>query len=277
MSVTIVAKKEFRDAVRSRLLLVLIAVFALFTLGGAVLVSQVGELFGLGDEAGIVGVILALQTPASVLVPLIALVVSYRSVAGERESGSAKYLLGLPHSRRDVLLGKVLGRTGVVSVAILVGFGVGIVGIVALIGSFDPLAYLGFTLVTLLLGLVWVAIGVGCSSVTRSSTRAGILGFGLLLLFWILWDVIGLALLYATDGLDRMGESIPEWYALFSSLPPGSAYGLVGSALLPTEAGFEAAGEVSIFLSPAFGALVLLFWIVVPLGVGLLVFGRSDV
>ncbi len=277
MSVTIVAKKEFRDAVRSRLLLVLIAVFALFTLGGAVLVSQVGELFGLGDEAGIIGVILALQTPASVLVPLIALVVSYRSVAGERESGSAKYLLGLPHSRRDVLLGKVLGRTGVVSVAILVGFGVGIVGIVALIGSFDPLAYLGFTLVTLLLGLVWVAIGVGCSSVTRSSTRAGILGFGLLLLFWILWDVIGLALLYATDGLDRMGESIPEWYALFSSLPPGSAYGLVGSALLPTEAGFEAAGEVSIFLSPAFGALVLLFWIVVPLGVGLLVFGRSDV
>jgi ABC-2 type transport system permease protein len=276
MSVTVVAKKEFRDAVRSRLLLVLIAVFTLFTLGGAVLVSQVGELFGLGEEVGMLGVILALQTPASVLVPLIALVVSYRSIAGERESGSVKYLLGLPHARRDVVLGKVLGRTGVVSVAILVGFGVGIVAIVALIGSFDPAAYLGFTLVTVLLGLVWVSIGVGASSMTRSPTRAGILGFGFLLLFWILWDFVGLALLYATDSLDTTGESIPEWYALFSAIPPGSAYGLVGSALLPSEAGFEAAGELSLFLSPAFGAFVLLFWIVVPLGIGLLVFERSD-
>jgi len=85
VSSIVVAKKDFRDAMRSRVLLGLIALFSLFTVGGAFLASRVSELFDSGGGETTVDLILALQTPASFLVPVIALVVGWaRSLASER-------------------------------------------------------------------------------------------------------------------------------------------------------------------------------------------------
>lgn len=284
MSAIAVAKKDFRDAVRSRGLIALTAIFVIFTVGGAYISVFISGL--LGDEGGsTLDLIVALQTPASFLVPIIALLIGYGAVAGERESGSLKFLLGLPHTRRDVVLGKVVGRTGVVAVSILIGFAVGIVAIFAFTGSFSPVEYVVFTVLTVLLGFVYVCIGVGLSSMTKSTTRAAVGAFGLLGLFWLLWGIIGQLLLYLTSDSIFPQPPFPDWYVAFVSLPPGPAYGsAIGAALgetgLTAAGSFEAQGLIDgglpFVAEPWFGFVILAVWAVVPLALGLLRFDRVD-
>ena len=54
------------------------------------------------------------------LLPIVALVATYMAIAGERESGGVKFLLGLPNSRRDVFLGKLASRLGVVTAGVAI-------------------------------------------------------------------------------------------------------------------------------------------------------------
>ncbi|KYH25274.1 ABC-2 family transporter protein [Halalkalicoccus paucihalophilus] len=284
MSAIAIAKKDFQDAVRSRGLIVLTAIFVLFTVAGAYIGTQVSGL--LGDEAGdTLDLIIGLQTPASFLVPIIALLIGYGAVAGERESGSLKFLLGLPHTRQDVVLGKVLGRTAVVAVSILIGFVAGMIAIFAFTGSFSLLEYAVFTLLTVALGFVYVCIGVGLSSMTKSTTRAAVGAFGLLALFWILWSVIAQLLLYLTSGSVFPQPPIPGWYVAFLSLPPGPAYGSALGAILD-EGGLAVAstyegqglveGGIPIVAEPWFGFVLLAAWAFVPLAIGLVRFDRVD-
>ncbi|WP_226043148.1 ABC transporter permease [Natrinema sp. DC36] len=282
MSTLAVAKKDFQDAIRSRALIVITGIFALLTGGGAFLSSWAGEILEVGDEQTTLDLLLALQTPASFIVPIIALLIGYGAIARERESGSLKFLLGLPHTRRDVVFGKVLGRTAVVAVSIMIGFAVGMIAIFAFTGSVSPVDYIAFMAVTILFGFVYVCIGVGISAMTRSTTRAAIGGFGLLGLFWLLWGFIGQIALYATTG-SIMVDQIPGWYITFVSLPPGAAYGLATSVVLggnPLSGSFGTGGMMdgisTIATEPWFGFVMLALWAFVPLILGLLRFDRVD-
>ncbi|MFB6132253.1 MAG: ABC transporter permease, partial [Halanaeroarchaeum sp.] len=135
MSIVVVARKEFADAVRSRTIWGIVAVIAVMTSvamavtafvpGGANVFSAVG---GASQFAGI-------------LVPIMALVAAYLSIAGERESGSIKILLGLPPTRGEVLVGKFVGRSLVVIVGIVAGFAVASVVAVAMYGGVPAVAF----------------------------------------------------------------------------------------------------------------------------------------
>jgi ABC-2 type transport system permease protein len=283
MSAIVVAKKDFQDAIRSRTLIALTVLFVLFTVAGAFIATQIPGVFG-EEVADTLDLVISLQTPASFLVPIIALLISYGAVAGERESGSLKFLLGLPHTRRDVVFGKVLGRTAVVTVSILVGFGAGFFALFVFAGSISPVEYFVFTLLTVLFGFVYVCIGVGISSMMRSTTRAAVTAFGLLGLFWLLWTFIGQLALYASTG-SVFSESFPGWYVAFTSLPPGAAYGsAIGAALgepaVTTGGGFVAQGtfegSLPLIAEPWFGFGLLFIWAAVPLVAGLLRFERVD-
>ncbi|WP_247002287.1 ABC transporter permease [Halosolutus gelatinilyticus] len=282
MSAIAVAKKDFRDAVRSRSLIVVTALFALFTGSGAFLASWAGDVLDVGDEQTTLDLLIALQTPASFLVPIIALLLGYGAIAGERERGSLKFLLGLPHTRRDVVLGKVLGRGSVVAVSILIGFAVGMVAIFAFTGSVSPVEYVAFVLVTILFGFVYVCIGVGISAMTRSTTRAAVGAFGLLGVFWLLWGFIGQLALYVSTG-SLIVQPLPEWYVTFVSLPPGPAYGSASSAILGESPLNELAGADELIAGgdpiatePWVGFTLLAAWALVPLVLGLLRFDRAD-
>lgn len=282
MSTLAIAKKDFRDAIRSRALIIITALFVLLTGGGAFLSSWAGELLDVGDEQTTLDLLVSLQTPASFLVPIIALLISYGAIARERESGSLKFLLGMPHTRRDVVFGKVLGRTAVVAVSILIGFSVGMVAIFVFTGSVSPVEYIAFMLVTILFGFVYVCIGVGISSLARSTTRAAVGAFGLLAVFWMLWGFIGQIALYVTSG-SLIVEPIPNWYLNFMSLPPGAAYGSVVGVVLgdnPLMGSVESNEMIemgsAILAEPWFGFILLAFWALIPLSLGLLRFERAD-
>lgn len=115
----------------------------------------------------------------AVFVPAIALVAAYLSIAGERESGSVKYLLSTPVSRRDVVLGKYVSRAGIVAASLVLGFAVAGVLAVAWFDSLHTAVFVRIAALTTMYALAYVAVAIGISAVTASRSRAmaGALGF----------------------------------------------------------------------------------------------------
>jgi len=257
----------------------------LFAAGAAYLYA---EVFSGTQAADVFGLITLLSSASATLVPVIGLLAGYKAIVGERESGSLKLLLSLPHSRRDVVLGKLVGRTAVVTVAILVGYLVAIAVGVALYASFGVVDFLLFTGVTILLALAYISISLGLSSATASSSRAAALALGFWLIFEFLWGVIALLLLWASNGFSlEFGPDVtpPDWYLLFNELAPGAAFSTVVQSLTPGEinqggglfgAGAAQAGTTPFYLQDWFALVVLAFWIVVPVTLGYLRFRNAD-
>ena len=106
-----IAGKEFRDRIRNRWVLAVALVFTVFSL--------VIAYFG-GAQQGAVGfrsiefTIASLVSLVIYLIPLIALLLGFDAIVGERERGSLDLLLSLPITRFELLLGKYLGLASIV-------------------------------------------------------------------------------------------------------------------------------------------------------------------
>lgn len=257
-----VARKDFQDALRSRRLLTLVVVFVLFILGTEYLLVEVLGTGVSSAEALVVGLI----TPTLILVPLIGLVTGYKSIAGERESGSHKLLLTLPHSRADVVIGKLLGRTAVVFVAILCGFVAGGLLAFVLIGGFEVTPFLVYFALTLLYAAAFVALGIGISAASGSTNVAVLASFGTFVFFQFVWVfVVGLI------QSEWFPDSYPDLFEVLYRLSPLVSYGSSLGAFLD-----DAATATVFYEEGWFGLLVLVLWGVVPLGLGYLRFRSVD-
>ncbi|WP_231190253.1 ABC transporter permease [Haladaptatus sp. DYF46] len=284
MNVLVIAKKDYREAIRSRVLLGLTLLFALFTTVGAYIVSFIPTLGGPEGAQVEVNLVYGLVAPASILVPIIGLLLGYKAIAGERESGSLNCLLSLPHTRLDVVLGKVVGRTAVVAISIVIGFAAGSIVVMLLSGPFSPVLYLAFIATTIVLGMTFVCLGVGLSAAVTSTSRAAWGAFGVFALFQFLWSFIALLIQYALTGSVIPKPPLPEGYLLFSRLNPQSAYSTVLSSFVPPEQSLNTGsmmtrmtgGNVPVFFNGWFGFGVLVLWAVVPLTLGYLRFRNSE-
>jgi ABC-2 type transport system permease protein len=108
----------------------------------------------------------------SFLLPLVGLVGSYAALVGERETGSVRFLLGLPNSRDDAYLGKFVARALVVCVPLVAALL--LTGLVTLLtfqnGSL--LAMVGLAVVSVPYAVLFVGIGLTASAYADSSNRA---------------------------------------------------------------------------------------------------------
>ena len=286
MSRRAVAEKDFRDAIRSRLLIVLTALFALFSAGAAYVVTEIdppGQAAFTGEVTTVL-LITGLVSATAIFIPIVSIAVAYRSLAGERESGSLKLLLSLPNSREDVILGKFLGRSGVVAVALFVGFAVGIVVTAALADAFSALEYVVFVGVSMLFAFVFIAITVGISAFTSSTSRAAYGAFGLFVVFQFLWGVLAQGIAYAANGFSfegiERGDAVFNLFQFITILDPTAAYqqGTLWVVRQLDESGElqEATAELPFYLQDWFGFVVMAVWIVVPLAAGYLRFESAD-
>ena len=278
MSVTAVAKKDFQDAVRSRSLWALSVVFVGLAMLTTFMYIEFPELLGGEEELSGVGLGLFLAGIASLFIGLTAIVIAYKALAGERELGSMKLLLGLPHTRRDVVLGKVLGRTATLAIPIVVGFGsAGLYGYL-MISAFSFVDYLIFLGLTVVFALAFVSIVVGISGSTGSTSRASALAVGFFLLFELIWDGVTFGLVYLVNGF-ALPETMPNWLYVVNQIPPSSAYTTAMMALIPDAMvmGDSAAQEIDAFYATEWlGVVMLVFWIVVPLAIGYRRFKNAD-
>ncbi len=276
MSWQIIARREFDDAVRSRLLWGLVAIVAVMialTATIPMLIPAMGgsPLMGLG----------AASEFAAMLVPIVALVAAYLAIAGERESGSLRLLLGLEPNRRTVVAGKFVGRSAVVVVGLGLGFLLASAVTWLVYGTLPLLAYLAVLALTVSLGVVFVGIAVGISAATATRARAMSLGIASYLGLALLWDLVPQGAHLAVEGGPPSG-TVPAWFLLLEGLSPSGAYsalvtralGASGAAIPGTAA--RLGGEVPLYLESWVFIAVLLVWTVSPLLAGYWVFERSD-
>lgn len=273
-----IAKKDFRDALRSRALLGLTGLFVLFAAGFTYLFGAIPGMFGGSESPSTVALILGLQSAGAFLVPLVALVIGYKSVVGERDSGTLNLLLGLPHTRFDVVLGKLVGRTAVVGVSILVGFAAGAVVALVFYDSFAVVPFIVFTLATIACALVFVAIAVGFSAAIRSTGRALYGAVGLFVLFEFVWSFIPLLIRYVLNGFTLPSLStMPNWAWFLTLLNPLQAYTYATKAVIPELPTItDGLSTLPFYLQEWFGFVILAVWLIVPIGLGYRRFNRTD-
>jgi ABC-2 type transport system permease protein len=117
------------------------------------------------------------------LLPLWAILFAYDSVTGERARGTLAQLFASSLSGRHILLGKLLGILKVLGVmalpAVIVPMLIGVA--FAGIGSGETITFLWIVLLYVLGMLVWTAVSVIVSSMSRSSRTA----LGVLLAIWV--------------------------------------------------------------------------------------------
>ncbi|WP_255150187.1 ABC transporter permease subunit [Halorarius halobius] len=268
-----IARKEFDDAVRSRMLWGIVAVIAGMTSLSAGFSLLIPEMEG--DAVTAVG---GASQFAGLLVPIMALIAAYLAVAGERESGSLKVLLGLPPSRGEVLVGKFLGRSGVVAIGLVLGFAVSGVVTAALYGGLPLVAFVGTLALTVLLGVAFVGIAVGISATTATRARAMTAAIAAYLGLTLLWDLVPTGVHVVVTG-SMPGGAVPGWFLLLEGLSPTGAYNALTQSLLLGEQIAVAAriGEPApAYLHPAVFLAILLVWTVVPLLVGYSRFRSAD-
>lgn len=276
MTWPVIARKEFTDAFRARILWAIGLLIGLLTAGITVATRFIpgvepSPLLGLG----------AATEFAAILVPIVSLVAAYLAIAGERESGSMKVLLGLPPSRGEVLIGKFLGRSGVVALGLGLGFAIAGVGTLVAYGSLPLVAFAGTTLATAALGVVFVGVAVGVSAATRTRARAMTISIGLYLVFVLLWDLVPQGTYFLLHG-EAPGATVPGWFLGLQALSPVGAYSaLVTGVLAAVDTGLPGlaariAGSFPVYLEGWFLLALLVVWTVVPLALGYRRFRRAD-
>ncbi len=270
MSLLAVARKDFQDTVRSRAMILLVALFSGLVSVMAYAVRPGPETDAFATElllSVFVGPILV-----TTLVPLVAVVVGYNAVSGERESGSLKLLLSLPHSRADVVFGKVAGRAAALSLAVFAGFLLPAVILAAIPVSFNAGSYLGYTVFAAILACVFVAIAVGCSAAASTQRRALIGGVGVYFLFVLFWSTLTGQLLSAFDPVvDVLPVSRVQIATFLEVANPTTGIQLLTNAFLGE--GLFAGETVNQQIS---ATAMLVFWTLAPPLAGLLKFERDD-
>lgn len=203
-----VAKKDFQDAIRSRWLWALSFVFiSLYTLPVYLVSQEIGiaasevatdpETTELANALTSDLIIQGTVWFGAHFIPVIAIVIAYAAIAGERDSGTINILLGLPHARRSIVIGKFAGRGAVLVIPILLGFTLSGIAIALTTLQFAVTTFVLYAGLTVLLGLVWIAIAVGISATVRTGRQAMLGTVGVYALFGLLWGPF-------TDGIEQL-------------------------------------------------------------------------
>lgn len=289
-----IARKDFEDASRSRMLWGFIAVFVAF-LAMALPVAE--QLFPDTATVTPAKALSGVAMLAQLFIPGIALVAAYMAIVGERTSGSLRMLLSFPFSRRDVLVGKLVGRLLVTATALTVGYAVASVLVVVLYGVPDLSVFAGFVGAGVLLAVTFTGIAIGGSAAASSRGRAMTLTIGSFMAMVFFWKPVTAGVYVGITG------SLPalhaeRWYFLLKRVNPLEAFRVLSGTVLDQEVSAvpkfpvedlpkhtspeqlelanRLAGDVPFYLEEWFSVIVLVAWGAIPVLAGYLQFKRSD-
>ena len=253
------AGKEFRDRIRNRWVLAVALVFTVFAL--------VIAYFG-GAQQGAVGfrsiefTIASLVSLVIYLIPLIALMLGFDAVVGERERGSLELLLSLPITRFELLVGKYLGLAAALTLSTLVGFGLVALVLAGQLGADALPGYALFTFSSVLLGLAFLSLAVMLSVFARDRTRASGLAIAVWFFFVLIFDLLLLGALVVSAG--QYGGEIFPWLLL---LNPADVFRILN--IFSLEEVRNLYGLATVFpeaiAQPWALSLVMLAWIALPI------------
>jgi len=271
-----IAKKEFLDNIRNKWIIVLTIIFVLLIIIFSYVAGAAGEdVFG-NMEASAMG----LMVVSSILIPLIAIILGFSTISGEAESGALYVVLSYPVRRIEVLLGKLLGLGSVIIVSIFIGFGFGGVVIAATAGGESWAGFIGFILLSIFLGWIFLSLSICVSSYCKR--RIASIGGGIVLWFWgMIYGTVIMAVMYGTGYTleDVATGSMPDWF--FNSVvfsPPDLHQTAVMRAFgISTieQMGFSV--TLPEFLNMGMLLSAHIIWFIVPLFLAYFFFKRRDI
>ena len=269
---------------RSRLGWGVAATTFVFTAGVAVLVALANYSSPASDPPPFDTIMLLIGSLVSIILPFIAMLGSYGAIIQERETGSVRFLLGLPNSRLEAYVGKYLSRSTLLTASTVVGFVVVAAVGFGILREPDVLAFVLFVLLTIGFGLVFVGIGLAASAVFDSETQVTTGIISAYVLFRGLWPVMQWGGLYLTRPDGEQGvRPYPEWYFYLGRFDPMNAYLKGVNVLFNDDGQFPLltnprGPEVDYFAVTEWYALfAIALWLVVVPVVGYLVFVKKDV
>jgi ABC-2 type transport system permease protein len=275
MSWVSVARKDFIDSRRSKGLWALIALYVA-VLALAVYVAP--------SDVTMTNVLRLIAFVGIFIIPISALVIAYLAIAGERESGSIKFLLGLPNTRLDIVVGKFVGRSAVVSLGLLLAFAVAAVEGSILLASVDITVLAQFFLLFLFFAVTYIAIAVGLSAACASRSRAMASSVGVFFVFNVLWTIPAIspsaALRFVAD--DTLGINLSaQVYEFVYLISPPYAFQRAADLVFTQHQLYyfrviAQDAAVPFYLKKWFMLVILGLWLVVPLTLGYWRFERAD-
>jgi Cu-processing system permease protein len=246
---------------------ILLAVFALSL-----------AFLGAGQGAGLGASVLAL-TAASLatlsvyLIPLIALLMSYDAISGERERGTLALVLATPLERWELLAGKFVAQAMAVGVSILLGYGLAGLAVWLAYGADAAGLWAWARLVasSIGLGLVFVALGLMLSAASSRVATAAALAIGLWLGLVVIYDLALLgSVIAAGDGV--FTRQVFPWLVLAN---PADAFRIFNLASIDAAPVSGIDGLAHSMPFPVWATLAALaLWVVAPFGLGVLVTRR---
>lgn len=281
MSALDVARKDFLAARRSRSLWAVATLLGMLT----AVIAFGYQGYQLTPTETVQQLFVTMGLLFALLVPIVALVASYMSVAGERESGGVKFLLGLPNTRRDVFVGKLLSRLAVVASGITFMFVTATAMAVTRHGVLPAGTILGMLAVSLAYAAVFVAIAVALSASVAERSRAIAAAVGSYFLLVILYVIPGVSVTGIVRFVHRtmLGfDRNVDLYNAVSYTSPFVAYRKAINLVVPTgseQRVFRRAAEnaeLPAYLADEVSLVVFAVWLVVPLAVGYLRFEGAD-
>ena len=272
-----IAKKEFMDNIRSKWILLISIIFIVLTILSAYVAgASSDEVFG-----GFEDTIITLMSIYILLIPIIAIMLGFSTIAGEAEAGSLSVVLSYPVKRIEVLLGKFLGLGSVLAVTPIIGFGLSGIIISVVIGTGKGFAFLTFIGMAIVLGLMYLSLIICFSALVKTRVKA--MAVGVALFFWaMIYGVIVMALFLGTGGdLNKLftGEiSYPEWLWGSTIFSPGDLNQLAVVKAYDIKEAMGASLEGSPdWMSLPFLLIVQLIWIIIPLILAYYFFKRRDI
>jgi ABC-2 type transport system permease protein len=289
MSALAVARKDFKAASRSRTLWTVAVLLGML----AALMAYAYQGYQTSDIQTVREMFRQLGIILSFLLPLVALVASYLSIAGEREDGGIKFLLSLPNTRRDVLLGKLLSRQLLVVCGVVFMFVSAVSVSLARHGTLPVGLVLSLLAITVVYGAVFVGVAVAFSSAVASRSRAiggSIASYFVLVVLYIFPMVrIPAIVQWLHHGILGMEPNLALYDAV-KYTSPVTAYQKSLNLVLPEPMemqvfsrpipeGVRASNfepDLPFYLSDEFSLVVFAVWLVVPLVAGYWLFERAD-
>jgi Cu-processing system permease protein len=256
--IRIIAVKEFRERIRNLWVLVVALIFAIFSLAIAYFGSAQQGSVGFH---GIDVTITSLVSLVIYLVPLIALILGYDAIVGEKERGSLELLLSMPITRFEILLGKYLGLAAALSASTMLGFGGSLLPLIPQLGINDLYHYAGFVFSAILMGMAFLSLSLFVSVLAQDRMRASGVAIGLWFFFVLVFDLLLMGALVASQG--KLGSAL---FAGILMLNPADIFRLLN--IFNSEQVKNMYGLATVvpegLTSPGVLVGILLGWITVP-------------
>lgn len=208
--IAVVAKKEFFDSLKSKTFLIIFGIFLVLMLVSSITginnydkqldqyqklqadtqSLEENDVFSSFPEPKLTAVIFReMVSNIGIIGAIMAVILGYNTVSGEKERGNLKLLLSYPLYREDVINGKFLGKIGVLILTLVItsilSIACALVMGVNLTGS-DLIAITLFMVISTLYLITFLGISIFFSTVSKNGTSSILYSF----MFWVVSTMI---------------------------------------------------------------------------------------